>query len=682
MSANLPGEWLAVAAVLGAVASGAVSLVADRHPRVLRQGAFPLLFLAGLMSVAAGACGLIADSAFVLQVVGGVPWLDWHFRLDALSGFFLAIIGIVTMAVSVYGPSYTRAYQHSPYSLAVLGLFTGLFIAGMQLVVLADDAFAFLVAWEIMSVASYLLVAYEHHQAANRRAAFLYLLMAQIGAVLILLCFGIFSAAAQSFTFDAFRLVELSPVWASLAFALGLAGFGMKAGLVPAHLWLPDAHPVAPSHVSALMSGVMLKVAVYGFLRLLFDLLGPLRWEWGLVLLGVGGVTALYGVLYALIQVDLKRVLAYSSIENIGIIFISLGLSVTFLSNGAPALGLLGLIAALYHSLNHAMFKSLLFLGAGAVIQRSHEHSLEHMGGLLHRMPWTGLFFLIGCLSISALPPFNGFVSEWLTFQTALQAPALESGVLRAIIPITAALLALTGALAAACFVRAYGISFLGVPRGRHVRRAREVKPGMLIAQGFLAALCLGFGVLATPVVAVIGRVSESLLQQPIAAATRHGWLWLTPIAPETASYSAPLVMLGVLVALAAWASVWVWMRKRRKVNPDLRVDAWDCGFGGLTPRMQYSANAFAMPFEQVFRPVWRLDEQRTRNMDDRLPTRADQLEYRVEVEDRVVRWLYAPISRFVMATSRWVTRLQTGKIRHYLTYSFLVLLFLLWLVT
>ena len=675
-------EWLTAAAILSAVASGIISLGADRHPRLLRQGAFPLLGASGVLSVAVAGFTLLGGASFTAELPFGLPWLHWHLRLDPLAGFFLGIIGIVTVAVSLYGPSYTHAYQQSPYSLGALGLFTGLFIAGMQLVVVADDAFAFMVAWEVMSVASYFLVAYEHHQAANRRAAFLYLLMAQIGAVLILLCFGIFSGFAGGFTFEAYRAAELSPLWASLAFALGLAGFGMKAGLFPLHVWLPEAHPVAPSHISALMSGVMLKVAIYGFLRLLFDLLGGLRWEWGLVLLTVGSLTAVYGVLYALIHTDLKRVLAYSSVENIGIVFICLGLSVTYLSNGAPGLGVLGLVAALYHCVNHALFKSLLFLNAGAVIERSHEHNLEAMGGLLRRMPGTGLFFLVGCISISALPPFNGFVSEWLTFQTALQATTLESGVLRAIVPVVAAILALTGALAAACFVRVYGISFLGRPRSRHVRRAREVTTGMLLAQGGLAALCLVFGVLPTTFVTIIGTVTESMLHRSIAAATRHGWLWLTPISPETASYSAPLVMLGVLLALAGWIGVWAFLRRRRDIRPIERRDPWDCGFGGVTARMQYTATAFAMPLQQVFRPVWRLNEQRSREMNDTLPTLPRHLEYHLEVEDRAWRWLYAPVGQLVINAARRVARIQTGHIRHYLAYSFVTLILLLWLIT
>jgi len=658
------------------------ALLADRYPWILRLAAFPLLGLSGLLSLAIAALVLLEGVSLAIELPVGLPWLYWHLRLDALAGFFLGIIGIITAIVSIYGPSYTRKYQQSPYSLSALGFFTGLFVAGMQLVVLADDAFAFMMAWEVMSVASYFLVAYEHHQAANRRAAFLYLLMAQIGAVLILLCFGIFGSFSTDFTFDAFRVAQLDPLWASLAFALALAGFGMKAGLVPLHVWLPEAHPVAPSHISALMSGVMLKVAVYGFIRLLFDFLGPLRWEWGLVLLAVGSLTAIYGVLYALVETDLKRVLAYSSVENIGIIFICLGFSVTYLANGAPILGVLGLIAALYHVLNHALFKSLLFLNAGAVIERSHEHDLEAMGGLLRRMPWTGLFFLLGCLSISALPPFNGFVSEWLTFQTALQATALESGVLRAVIPIVAAILALTGALAAACFVRVYGTSFLGQPRSRHVRRAREVRTGMLVAQACLAGLCVLTGLLPTMVVALIGTVTESLLHQPIAAATRHGWLWLTPIGPETASYSAPLIMLGVLMALVAWFCVWVWLRKSRKSNPRTRRDPWDCGFGGLTPRMQYTATAFAMPFEQVFRHTWRLKTQVTREMDADLPTKPKDLEYQLEVEDRVWLWFYAPVGKWVLNASRHVARIQTGHLRHYLAYSFLTLIVLLWLIS
>ncbi|NOY62388.1 MAG: hydrogenase 4 subunit B, partial [Gammaproteobacteria bacterium] len=548
-------------ALVSSLGSALVSLGAEGRAWVLSRLAFPLLGLAGLASIVVGLQALLGGQLLTAQWPLGLPWLHWHLRLDALAGFFLALIGTGTLAVSLYGPGYIREYRHSPYSLVVLGLATGLFVAGMQLVVLADDAFAFMVAWELMSLSSYFLVAFQHQNAANRRAAFLYLLMAQVGGLCILLAFGVLAGFGDGFTFDAMREADLNLTWASVAFGLGLLGFGMKAGLVPLHAWLPEAHPVAPSHVSALMSGVMLKVAVYGFIRLVFDLIGELHWGWGVVLLIIASITALFGVLYALVQHDLKRLLAYHSIENIGIIFIGLGLSIIFFGTGHPLLGALGLVAALYHCLNHMLFKSLLFLGAGAVLQGSREHDMERMGGLLARMPWTGLLFLIGCISISALPPFNGFVSEWLTFQTALQAASLESGVLRAVIPIAAAVLALTGALAAACFVKVYGVVFLGQPRSRRVQRTREATRGMVLAQGLLAVLCLMFGVLPTFTVAALNQVVVGLTGSSLQAATAHGWLWLTPISAETASYGAPLVLLGVLLALGAWFVVYRFLR-------------------------------------------------------------------------------------------------------------------------
>jgi formate hydrogenlyase subunit 3/multisubunit Na+/H+ antiporter MnhD subunit len=675
--------WAFVSLTIGAaLGSGICALVAHRCPAVVRWLVFPLLVVSGLASVAAAVAILSMNGPIQSIVPIGLPWLNWHLRLDSLSAFLLFIIGIVTFAVGLFGPGYVRGYAHSHYSLGVLGMATGLFVAGMQLVVIADDAFVFMIAWEIMSVASYFLVAFEHQESANRRAAFLYLLMAQIGATLILLAFGVLAAFAGDFTFDSMRASVLAPNWAAVAFALGLLGFGLKAGIVPLHVWLPEAHPAAPSHVSALMSGVMLKIGIYGFIRLTFDLIGDVHWSWGVVLLVVGSITALYGVLYALMQHDLKRLLAYHSVENIGIIFIGLGLAMIFFGTGQPAFGVLGLIAALYHTLNHAIFKSLLFLGAGAILNHGHERNLEHMGGLIHRMPWTALFFLIGCISISALPPFNGFVSEWLTFQTALQATSLQSGVLRAVIPVTAAMLALTGALAAACFVKVYGIAFLGQARSRRVRHAREASVGMVTAQGFLAALCIVFGVLATTTVAVLSRITTDLTGHGVAAATGKGWLWLTPVSPEVASYSAPLVLLGVGVALGVWGSVYLALRNRRRHTPVPRSEPWDCGFGSLSPRMQYSATAFAMPIRQIFQPVWRLHEESIRDMDPRLLTKPSELRYLVHADDISWSILYQPVERLVNGAARRVGRIQTGHLRHYLAYSFFTLVLLLWLIS
>jgi len=527
-----------------------------------------------------------------------------------------------------------------------------------------------MVAWELMSVSSYFLVSFQHEQAANRRAAFLYLLMAHIGGLSILLGYGVLAGFGHGFAFDALRAAELSPLWSTAAFALAFLGFGMKAGLVPLHAWLPEAHPVAPSHISAMMSGVMLKVAVYGFIRFVFDLIGTLQWGWGVAVLAVGSVSAVMGALYALQQNDIKRLLAYSSVENIGIVFIGLGLALVFLSSDHQLLGVIALVAALYHALNHALFKSLLFLGAGAVLHASHERDMEHMGGLLRRMPWTGLFFLIGCISIAALPPFNGFVSEWLTFQAALQAWNLDSGVLRSLVPIAAAMLALTGALAAAAFVKAYGVAFLGQARSRHVRRAREVSPGMLAAQAWLALLCLLLGILPVPVITLIDAVPRQLLGSGLEQATAHGWLWLTPIAAETASYSSPLVLL-VLLLLGGGIALLV---RRFGLATTRRADAWDCGFSPPDARMQYTGTAFAQPMRKVFQPLFRIDEA--------IDGEGESRRYRLQVSDRAWGLLYAPVAMGVQRAARRITWLQSGSVRAYLGWSLATLLVLLWVIS
>ncbi len=669
--------------ILLPIASAVISLISDRFPAVMRWIVFPLLGVSGLFAVYEGMTALITVTPQLYQLPLGLPWLPWHLKLDPLSGLFLSIIGIITIAISFFGPGYIREYIHGKQPLAVLGFFTGLFITGMLLVVVANDAFSFMVSWELMSLSSYFLVSYQHQNAPNRRAAFLYLLMAQVGAILILLGFGVLAAFGEgmSLTFDAMRAAPLNLTWSSIAFVLGLLGFGMKAGLVPIHTWLPEAHPVAPSHISSLMSGVMLKVAIYGFIRMTFDLIGNVHWGWGVAVLIMASITAIFGVLYALVQTDIKRLLAYSSIENVGIIFIGLGLSMIFFGTNHPILGVLGLIAALYHSLNHSIFKSLLFLGAGSVIQRTHEKDMERLGGLIKRMPWTALYFLIACISISSLPPFNGFVSEWLTFQTALQAVALDSGVLRAIIPITAAVLALTGALGAACFVRLYGITFLGRARSKRARTAHEASLGMNYAQGLLAVLCVLLGVFPSYVIDRLNAIPLSIMNKGLTTATEQGWLWLTPITAEKSSYSAPLVAVGILIALALWAIVHKFLVPKEKYALE-RKDTWDCGFGGGTSRMQYTGSAFSEPFRRIFKPVWRLTETVEREPKPKLELEPASIRHKMQVEDITWSWFYLPIARLVHSASKRITRIQTGHLRHYLGYSFLTLILLLWMIT
>jgi formate hydrogenlyase subunit 3/multisubunit Na+/H+ antiporter MnhD subunit len=375
------------------------------------------------------------------------------------------------------------------------------------------------------------------------------------------------------------------------------------------------------------------------------------------------------GVLYALMQHDLKRLLAYHSVENVGIIFIGLGLALLFQAEGYTVMGAVAFVAALYHTINHALFKGLLFLGAGAILHSANERDLEKMGGLLRRMPWTGLFFLIGCISISALPPFNGFVSEWLTFQSALQAWRLDSGVLRSIVPIAAAMLALTGALAAACFVKVYGVAFLGQARSRAVRRARPVPLSMRVGQGVLALLCLLLGVLPTAFIDLFNSVPQQLLQHRLQQATAHGWLWLTPMSAQTASYGAPLVTVALTISLVL--GLWLFGRGIRRVR---RCDAWDCGFAPPNSNMQYTASAFAQPIRQVFGLLFHIDEGMDTQQDGRL-------RHRLHVSDRAWELCYMPVARGVERASRQVVRLQSGNIRIYLGWTLGTLLVLLWLM-
>jgi formate hydrogenlyase subunit 3/multisubunit Na+/H+ antiporter MnhD subunit len=665
---NTAMVWACLALGL-ALLSGVLSMFTSAAPRLLRLLVMPVFGLAGLAALIAGLMTLQSGDLSVMELPLGLPWLPWRLRLDALSGFFLSVIGVVSFAVGVYSPGYVRGFEHGRDSLPVLGGFAALFLTGMMLVVLADDAFLFMVAWELMSLSSYFLVAFHHDHAANRRAAFLYLLMAHIAALTILLGFGVLASFGGGFGFDSMREAQLSFGWASVTFVLAFVGFGIKAGLVPLHAWLPEAHPVAPSHISALMSGVMLKVGVYGFIRVVFDLIGEFHWQWGVAVLAIGSITALMGVLYALMQHDLKRLLAYHSVENIGIIFIGLGLALLFLAGGHTVLGAVAFVAALYHTINHALFKALLFMGAGAILHSANERDLEKMGGLLRRMPWTGFFFLVGCISISALPPFNGFVSEWLTFQAALQAWQLDSGVLRSLIPISAAVLALTGALAAACFVKVYGVAFLGQARSRHVRRARQAPLSMRIGQGLLAFLCLLLGVLPTVFIGLLNEVPRQLLGQGLPQATAHGWLWLTPISQQTASYGAPMVAIALFVALGL--GLWLLGRGVRRVR---RCDAWDCGFAPPTPAMQYTAAAFTQPIRRVFGLLFHIDEGVDRQDDGRL-------RHRLHVGDRAWEIFYVPVVRVVENAARRVTRLQSGNVRTYLGWSFATLLVLLWII-
>ncbi|HUO44237.1 MAG TPA: hydrogenase 4 subunit B [Burkholderiales bacterium] len=645
-----------------------LSLIPAGNAFFARRLAFPL---GALASLALAACGLQAIwlPAHSATLPLGLPDLPFHLRLDPLAGFFLMLLGTVAAGISTYAAGYFRGENAG--RLALISLQYHVFLASMAFVILADDAYLFMVAWETMALSSYFLVITDHKLPQVRNAGFLYLLIAHLGAISILLSFGVMHGGHGDYTFTALRAAHLSPFWASVAFLLAFLGFGAKAGMAPLHVWLPEAHPAAPSPVSALMSGVMLKTAIYGMVRVIYDLIGNVRWEWGLLILIAGTGTALFGILYALVQRDLKRLLAYSSVENIGIILLGLGLSMVFTGFGHPVAGALGLIAALYHALNHAVYKGLLFLGAGSILHATGLRDLNEMGGLIRRMPKTAFYFLIGALAISALPPLNGFVSEWLTFQTALQAPALENGVVRSLLPLFAATLALAGALTAMCFVKAYGIAFLG--RRREAQAAPASEPydanGMeRYGMAWLAAACLLLGLFPTPFLLMLNQVCIAVTGTGLSDhALESSWLWLVPTAPEQASYS-PLIFLAVIVTVTLLTFLLV----RRFYHGRIRAaDPWNCGFSERTPHMQDSADAFGQPIRHVFGPAYRMERH--------LPAPEDSApRFSLKIEDRHWRWLYLPAARLTELVAAKIALLQQGRISTYLLYSFLTLIALL----
>ena len=597
----------------------------------------------------------------------GLPWIGAHFRVDALSALFLTIVNLGAAAASVYGLGYGR---HESVPHRVLPFFPA-FLAGMNLVVLADDAFTFLVSWEFMSLASWALVVAHHRVSDNARAGYVYILMASFGTLALLLAFGLLAGPNGSYAFAEIRAEPLAPWLAALVLTLVLLGAGSKAGLVPLHVWLPLAHPAAPSHVSALMSGVMTKVAVYGFVRVVFDLLGPPSWWWGLVVLGFGGGTAVLGVLYALMQNDLKRMLAYSTIENIGFIFVGLGLALAFEANGILDATAVALTAALFHAVNHTLFKSLLFFGAGAVLTATDERDMERLGGLIHRMPMTAVAFLAGCLAISALPPLNGFASEWLTFQTILLSPQLPQWGLKLLVPAVGALLALSAALVVACFIRVFGITFLGRPRTSSAAQARDVDRWSLAAMFAFAGLCLVLGALPGLVIDGLAPVVRGLAGSRMPAQMAMPWLSIVPLAEGRSSYNGLLVLLFI----AASASLAAYAIHRFASRGVRRAPAWDCGFPDPSPATQYTAGSFAQPIRRVFGTVvFRARES------VQMPPPGDSRPARLNLHLRDLVWdmLYASLSDGIAFAADRFNRLQFLTIRRYLSLVFLALVVLL----
>ena len=656
-----------IAAIVAWLVMGGLGLARPHDVRLIGRVLFPVGALIGLaLAGAAGYAIALPPAAIVLPL--GLPDLPFHLRLDALSAFFLMLLGGAGAAVSLFSAGYFRSSEGTPPGLICFQYHA--FLAAMALVLVADDAYVFMVAWESMALASFFLVTTEHRIPEIRRAGFLYLVIAHIGAIAILLCFGVLQGATGIYTFDSMRGVALTGAWPTAAFFLALGGFGAKAGLLPLHVWLPEAHPAAPSPVSALMSGVMLKTAIYGLLRVAFDLLHATLWWWGVVALALGLATALFGVIFAAVQTDMKRLLAYSSIENVGIIVAGIGLALLFRAYDKALLAAITLTAVLYHSLNHAFFKSLLFLATGSVLHATHERSLGKLGGLIHRMPWVAWLALVGTLAAAGIPPLNGFVSEWLLLQAFLFTPSLPQSFVNMLVPLAAAALVLSAALAAYVMVKFFGVVFLGRPREANLAYAKDAGPFERFALIYLGIGCLLLGILPVNVIALIEPVHRMLIggvgSQPIA----DNWLLLAPLSADRSSYS-PLIVLAVIVGVVVLTMRIVHRLYHGRVR---FAPAWDCGFPLQTPRMQDTAEGFGQPIRQIFEPFFRIERH--------LPSPFDAApRYFVKADDHFWRALYLPVARGAEWLARLTGLLQQGRISIYLTYSFLTLLALLFFV-
>jgi len=660
------------------LAAGIFGLLAWRYRNLARIVVFSLTALGA--AVEGGACftALVSGQTSTVVIPSGVSMVAWTFRLDPLSCYFNLALAVVALAVSIYSLGYVRGFAaHKPVGLFCF--FYCVLLIGLTAVFSAANAILFLMAWESMALAAWYLVSFDHEIAENRQAGSLFFIMSHAGTACLLIAFVLLGTWSGGFDFSTFHAAgaALTPLRQGALFLLFIAGFGVKAGMIPVHIWLPAAHPAAPSNASALLSAILIKTGIYGIIRVAFDFLGvPPLWS-GFLLLAIGGATALMGILWAIIEPDLKKMLAWSTIENSGIILMALGAAMMFQSYGQTALAAFALMACLFHIFNHAIFKALLFLSAGAVVHATGTRNLERMGGVIRLMPLTAAFFLVGALAISALPPLNGFVSEWMIYQSLLGGFRSTTSVTRVLFPIAGTLLALTGALAAACFVRAFGIGFLALPRSPEASLAHEAHPTMLAGMGVLAAACVALGVSGSMWMGVLGSVTHQLFGINIGAdaamasgLTLGSGLQAAGGLQKTPASLAIAVLLISVLPLLLWV---LWLRGRTRVTGP----AWDCGLPRLTAHNEYTAMAFSKPLQMIFAAFYQ-------------PRRALHAEYEVstfyptsvhfesEVAPAFETRLYAPLIARFMARAGSFRRIQAGSIHAYLAYIFVTLILLL----
>ncbi|HXG04149.1 MAG TPA: proton-conducting transporter membrane subunit [Candidatus Binatia bacterium] len=621
----------------------------------------------GLAGAGAGLAGMFGWT-WRVEFRDVLPLGGLALELDPLGGLFVALVAAAAVPASLAGLEHAREDRRG--WLAYLG-----FVGAMIALPLAANALTFLLAWEFMSLASYALVLQDGRSRESVRAAWVYAVMTHAGLGCLMAGMLLVGAWTGGFAFADWRAAApgLAPSARGVAFALLGLGFAAKAGVIPLHVWLPRAHPAAPAHVSALMSGVMIKLGIYGLLRAGLDWLGGGPAWWGVTVMLAGTVSALVGVLYALVDHDLKRLLAFHSIENIGIILIGLGAGMTFRAAGRPDLGVLGVAAGLYHTVNHAAFKALLFLAAGAVLHGTGTRNMEQLGGLIKRMPWTAAAFLVGSVAIAGLPPLNGFVSEWLTFQTLLQNLAVPRVGLNLAFTLALAGLALTAGLALACFVKAFGITFLALPRSAAAASAREAGWPLRGAMALLALACVALGLAPTLVLPALARVAVPLAGAP--APPPLGGALTLRVSDDFASLSTPAVAAALTLAGAVPLALLTLagVGRRRRIS-----ETWGCGRLVQTARMEYTATAFANPFKRVFdffyRPVRQLDIEV--HPESRLFVR--RIAYENPTRFLFEDWLYRPALDALHRGALRLRAIQSGSANLYLLYILVALLALL----
>ncbi|MEU1673144.1 proton-conducting transporter membrane subunit [Streptomyces roseifaciens] len=668
-----PAESATVVATGLAGAGVLAGMLLPTRPRVVTVG----LCTAGLGGAGlAGGIAALGGTSWSAYLPGLLPLAGLHLAVDALSGLFMAVAGAVVLAVSVYGIGY--ASGRGPRGTASRGVQSSLPVFALTLVLVpaAASVSSFLLLWEGMAVTSLVLVlAEQRDRPAVREAGVWYAVMTHVGLVLLLAGLALFAAGAGGETFAQLRAgaAGMSPGARGAVFVLVAAAFASKAGMVPLHPWLPRAHPEAPSNVSALMSTAMVNLGAYGIIRVDFELLGggP-GWGW-LLVLSTGALSAVYGILQAAMASDLKRLLAYSTSENLGLVLIGVGAAGLFSSSGYPVPAALALAAALLHVTNHAVFKALLFCAAGSVVRATGLRDLDRLGGLRARMPATACFFAVSSLAAVALPPGNGFLSEWLLLQSLIHGMAVPGVSTAIVLPLAVAVIALSAGLAAAVFVKALGVGFFARPRSGGAASAEESPPLMHLGMGLLAIGC-------TALALVPGTLGSSLSRAVAAAGLHDG----RPLAggglelrlDRAAASLSPLWVTAALLGgvVAAAALIRLTARRGRRTNARL----WDCGGGAPTPRMSYTATSFAEPLQRVFGDV--LDPEQDVNV---TPVResaylVERVRFRRSVRDRIEHRLYRPVLAAVLAVGRAARRLAPGSVHRYLGYGFFGLVALL----